>query len=491
MPILDGLRETLSLFGAAVRRALTPTQVYALSGTIGGGRQEVASEYSPERAMSSIAGYPWSRVGVLSVAADLSGLPLVASVGGQRVEGEHWFVRLMKRPDVGWSGVRWRRQVVTDLKSAGNAYARIYRDSAGRPYRLRRIHPDNVSAMTDDGELQAWKLFGREVVSVMDIMHVADVSWRPDPAQSLIGESPVRPLAVSTAAAISARRQAGAAAKRGRLEMLLSAKAAIGQGGLEQVRTQYVESMQSGDGVFVTSHGITAQPMSLSPRDTEWAELDIRTRDETLAVHGVPPVRAQLPSANYGAAKQEMRQYWESSCMRLADLIDAELSYVADPSGQTTIAHSFEKVEALQTSYTERLSRVKMWVDLGASPYRAALHEGFALPPLDVSTEPRSLTPASPPSASQVDTPQARTLEGILPELSAWVDHMLTEGCDADELAPVVQMALADVGIMSDCLAADMTRAAEDAYQSTGVSDCASLLAFDTDTIRRAASMER
>jgi hypothetical protein len=386
--MLEPRRSLISLasdtiYGASesILRALAPAPEPLM--TSGGAITYCRSEFDPEHAMSAIAGYPWARVGIMAKAVDLSGIPLIAiDDNGDKLE-KHWFIDLMKRPDKGWSGTRWRRQMWADLKASGNFYARkIGAAPSLPPSRLKRLHPSlmklQVDAVTEEPLYWVYRETTR--YSLDEIMHIADVSWRSAAGMQHIGESPIRPLAVSIQAAIDARRQAGKAAKRGRLEMLLSAPrgASFGRKGADDLKAAWLEGAESGAGVYVATQGVVATPLSLTARDTEWALLDERTRDETLSVLGVPPVRAQLPSANYGAARQEMRQYWETN-IGDSRLVDDEFSYLAG----VTIKHSFEAVEALQTSYTERLTRAVMWHEkLGATPYDAAQTEQFLNPPL-------------------------------------------------------------------------------------------------------------
>jgi phage portal protein BeeE len=485
--MLDSIRYALTSVSGAIQRAFTPVALLSATSNDRAATSYTRSEFSSEAAMSALAGYPWARVGVLSVASDLAGLTLVAKQDGKQIEAGHWMIALLRRPDVGWSGVRWRRQLVADLKSTGDFFARIYAVN-GRPYRLKRLHPEKVVAVSDaDGDLLGWQFDGKaEIIPTSEMLHIADVTWRAEASSQHLGESPVRCLSISTRAALDARRQAGIAAKRGRVEMMLSfpVTAAVGVAALDKVRQSYKENVENGDGVFITSGGVVATPLSLTPRDTEWQALDLRTRDEWLAVMGVPPVRAQLPSANYGAAKQEMRQYWESSCKALAQLIDAEISYLADPTGSVQICHSFEGIEALQTSYTERLTRVGMWVELGATPYEAAKAEGFDVPPLKSTTQPRG--EVKPPAVA-ADTPQARALVDALPALAPLADAALADGYRAEDLAPMLAGMLAEaVGIeWAHVIAERLAQAAEDAGVSTEDGGCASLEAFSTDHAER------
>ena len=417
---------------SAVSRLLSPSQL-----TIGsaGGESFAQAEYDAEHAGSAIAAYPWARVGVAALAVNLAQLPVVAldPRTGQRVQ-DHWMLALLKRPDPSMGRVRWWRQLVADLKTSGNIYCRITRNARGEVVRLRRMHPRGWQVVTDGmGDIVAWKDAAGREWSKDQIWHVGDISWRDDKALQHIGESPIRPLDMPIRAATAARAQAATAAKRGRLEGVLTTNMPLSDDRAEQVAGRFEDKRRGSNATIVLGGGLYKyQPLSLSPRDTEFAELDDRCAAETLSVLGVPPVRAQLPSANYGAAKQEMRQYWEN-IQGDCELIDDALTLLC--AEQVIIRHSFEGVEALQTSRTERLSRVQQWVQLGASPWAAARYEGFVDPPLDESTQPRDAASPPPNPATQTDTPQARTapapyerIQSVLDDARGWIEEAIQAG---------------------------------------------------------------
>jgi len=433
--MIESARHALQSAVDAVARAFAPPLAIdvAASMTID---NFAGTEYDAEHAMSAIAAYPWARVGADAIATNLSQVPIVATdASGDRVES-HWMLDLLRRPDPSMGGRRWRRQIVADFVLSGNIVCVITRDGTGRPVRLRRRHPHGWQVRTNAaGDLVGWVDPGGALYSPSEILHIGDLSWRDDPAIALLGESRIRPLDLGIRAATSARKQAGAAAKRGRLEAIVTTDSVLGPGAARKISDELENVRRGGTGTVVAGGGLKVQPLSLLPRDTEWSQLDERTSVECLAVMGVLPVRAQLPSANYGAAKQEMRQYWEN-LQALAELIDEELTELCGDG--ITIAHSFEKVESLQTSRTERLSRVQQWVQLGAEPLAAAKFEGFADAPLLPGMMPAE-TQTIPPSPSlQVDTPQAQSTEGITRALQGaaeWLDAAGGPDIDADPVA--------------------------------------------------------
>lgn len=495
--MLESVRNAATSVADAVGRLFAPPIGISVASS-GAALAFAEAEYDAEHAGSAIAAYPWARVGVDAIATNLSQVPIVAlDANGERVTS-HWILDLLRRPQPSMGGKRWRRQMVADFMSSGNMFAVKVRDSAGRTIRLRRRHPRGWSVETDRlGDISAWIDSSGKRYSPDEVFHVGDISWRDDAALSHIGESRIRPLDLGIRAATAARAQAGKAAKRGRLETLVTTDGPLGPDGADKLSDRFEDVRRKGNGTIVAGGGLKVIPLSLSPRDTEWDGLDTRTSVEALAVMGVPPVRAQLPSANYGAAKQEMRQYWEN-LQAIAELIDEELTELAN--GEVTVRHSFEKVEALQTSYTERLSRVQQWVNLGATPYEAAKFEQFVDAPLTPDTEPRAATQHPPPNpALQVDTPQAQSMAAdiarTLQDAAGWLqDAVSVDLLEMPSTRYMLTDRLSD-GPLSDRAASVADELIDAAIQARridgGTVQCRDLAAFGTDyAAALAAEME-
>jgi HK97 family phage portal protein len=370
--------------------------------------------YPVDRSMGTFLQNPWVWACVQAVATDLSGLPLVAETGSgvSRVQSaDHALLRLLRRPHPKTSGRKLRKQLVTDLKF-GDGYLRVWRDPAGTPVMLGRIHPAAIAPLVGaDGEEVGYTLprTGQRLTWA-DVLHVADVNVTDDP--SLVhGASPIEPLALSLAVERDSRRQAGRAARRGRLEMVLSPRdqgMLLGPDKVDGIVEAYAAAAESGNGVYVVNTGMEATPVSLTARDLEWASLSDRTRGEILAVFGVPESRVGSPAANYGTAKEQSRIYW-ATLQGLAALIDDELSRLAEPG--VSIRHSFAGVDALQVAQTERQSRAVLWVrEFGLSPQEAAAYENFVDLPAPAES-PAAEGPADADSADadpseDVDEPQ-------------------------------------------------------------------------------------
>jgi HK97 family phage portal protein len=404
-----------------VTRMLVPMPLVATSGAPIGARPQ----YSARTAMSSAAAFPWVWASVQAIATDLSGLPLRGVRETVRTEGRrryierefddaHWVLRLLQKPNPRESGVRFRRQVYADFVLTGNAY--VWRIGEGSTASLQRLHPAHVTPMLDarTGLVEEYQ-WGDRKLPAEEVLHIADISWTDD-VSAVLGESVVRCLHDGLTASKESRQQAARAAKRGRLEMLLAPTDPVGTMGPEasaRLKEAYESAVQRGDGVVVLNKAIEATPLSFSPRELEYQALNEQVRDEISAAFGVPPVRLGIPTANYGTAKQQMRQYAER-LQRIAALFDDEISRLVIGE-DVRICHDFTDLEALQTSFTERQMRASVWVTaFGVSPKEAARYEGFDDAPIpadvtadDVRAPRRPATEVNEPQAAGLSTEQA------------------------------------------------------------------------------------
>lgn len=409
-----------------VARLLSPAEVER---QIGVGAAGVAiptkAEYPTDTSMSAIARFPWVRACVQARASDLAGLPLIAVrvlPDGSRErlplsDRDAQVLRLLSRPNPQTTGNRFRRQLSADLDLTGNAFILVVRDAMG-PAALYRLHPSDVQPIvtshlgivssyrvsTDDGHID----YPHE-----DVLHIADISWR-DGRREVLGESRIRTLHHDLLAVMASKDHLTKQAQRGRPTFLATPKGGngMGPGGIDRLSNTMEERMREGKGMLVVGAELVVTPLNLTARDMEFGELESRACEATLAVFDVPLVRVHKEGANYGTAKQQMRNYWESLQHGAGRMFDDAWSLLTgDPT--LRIEHDFTAVEALQLSRTERLDRAAVWVSqLGATPDKAAVYEGFQNSP--ASDKLPESAPAFRPGEKPADEPRAASLAKVL-----------------------------------------------------------------------------
>ena len=420
-----------------VRRFFVPVQ----GGVSSAAETPVSPGYPTENSMSALAAFPWVWAAVRAVAYDLAGLPLIAvrtNPDGTKTPVSDPALELLRAPSARCTGRLLRLQIVTDLTLTGNGYL-WHPTMVGDLDPIMRLHPGLTKPnMGGLGFVLSYSYQGTRTIPWDEIIHIRDVSWQ-DNIEAALGESAIRCLHDDLTSSKAAKKNAANTAKRGTPEFLITAKDAMGgfdQTQAEAIASKWESQLRKGRSAMVVGEALEAIPISITARDMEFSEQEERTVGAILAVFGVPPVRVGLPSANYGTSKQQMRTYWEGLRAR-ASLIDDGLSTLAAPG--VRIEHDFSAVEALQVSYSERLERVKTWVDLGASPRDAAKYELFIDAP--VGDEPRAATqrpaPESEPDEGQerATGPVRSALRRFLAESGAKYAQRLRSPVEASEWA--------------------------------------------------------
>lgn len=338
--------------------------------------------YDQISAMSTLARFPWIWTCVQAISSDMAGLPLVAfrpaakGRRGSREMVQDPLLDRLRQPNVGMSGWLFMKQSWVDYDLTGNAY--WYHPTTVAIYRL---HPACTRAIPGPWGMPLGYEYrdsqtGQITILPADqVTHIRDVSWADDVSQ-IYGESPIRCLHDDLVTDLGARETQAKIAAKGRPDVLFAVKALGGAGGgkSEELVKRWEAAIAQRHGAFVVGGEVTATPLSWTPKDINDLPRATALRDMTLAVFGVPPTRAGLTTASYGASRQEMRAYWENLISR-ARAFEAALSSLAGPG--VRIEYDFTGVESMQVSYTERLMRVATWVGMGATPLAAAEYELF------------------------------------------------------------------------------------------------------------------
>lgn len=332
--------------------------------------------YDTLTSMSSVARFPWIRVCVQAVAGDASALPLVAiktDADGERKVIHDPILDLISRPSPGTTGHLLRKQLWQDYLLTGNAY--IWRPS---PNLMLRLHPATVVPIVNGPMVSVYRVTDPTTGIVQNIppsqvLHIRDTSWSDDPSRFL-GDSPIQALNDDLQTELGSKKLASKQAQKGKPDIVLSTKEPLGDVMAQKLKDRWTAATLSLDGAFVTGADVTATKMSWSPSEFQFKEQSEITRATILAIFGVPPTRAGLPTANYGTGKQEVRVYWENVRSRAVAFDDA-FSLWAAPG--VHIEHDMSGLEALQASKTELINTIGVLISYGATPKAAAAYLGL------------------------------------------------------------------------------------------------------------------
>ena len=395
-----------------------------------------SATFAVPAAMGAYAAFPWVRACTSAIAEDLSGLPLRLTRGkGEDAEviHDHPVLDLFAAPTSDSDRMAWESQLWTYLLPVGWVPVLIV-GPMSRPVSLKLLHPERCRIISDE----AGTFAGVEYQPIVGGMHHygADVvalvrmpSWMSGDRDQ-VGEGMISALAAGLKSEHAAAAMAAKGATRGRPDVVLSPASeslTLTKPQREEIAAEYGRFSESGKAALVLSSHIKAEFQGWTPRDLEFKEQRMLTRDEVLAVFGVPGTRVGLPNANYATAQQSSATYWQTLKAKAARL-DHVLTRIArrfDPS--LTLVHDFSGVPELQESRDARLQRVTGWVMLGADPAAAAAYEGFADAPLIVEEVAAGAPAVAPGGAAVADTAlNGAQIASLLEILTALSEGRLT-----------------------------------------------------------------
>jgi phage portal protein BeeE len=246
-----------------------------------------------------------------------------------------------------------------------------------------RLHPAVVEPIVNGFMVSVFRVTDSTTGTTQDIppsqiLHIRDISWSDDSSQ-FMGDSPIQALNDDLQTELGSKKLASSQAQKGRPDIIFSSKEPLGDNKAKELKDRWTAATRSLDGAYVVGGDMTAQKLSWSPNEFQFKEQSEVTRSTILAVFGVPPARAGLPTANYGTSKQEMRTHWENVRSRSVAFDDA-FSMWAAPG--VSIEHDFSGLEALQASKTELINTIGVLISYGATPAEAASYLGLDDAPL-------------------------------------------------------------------------------------------------------------
>lgn len=413
---------------------------YALGG------QAVKPPFDPNEAMAAYELFPAVATAVQAVASDLAGVPLqartITQVAGDkaRTQVEDPAIDLLRKPNPFTGGFLFRKQLATDWLLNGDAFAEKT-DSA-----LWRHHPYDVEVVPGVVGISHYLVRdangNQRRVMPRDMLHIRDVSVRRGSA-SWYGHSPIRTLYDDLLTDYRTRELARSQAERGRPDVLISVKEGLSPEQAEEIAAQYEEGRQKKRSAYVFGDSIEVNTVNYTARDLEFIKRAELTVEAVLMLYEVPPARAGLVSANYGASRQQMRTYVES-LIRRSKLWNDVWSSLCRPGIE--IVHDFSEFEALQVAKSDQLKRVILWTTIGATPAEAAAYEGLHDAPVP---DERVDAPAPTSDSRRPDEPQdtRRSVE---------VDAVVAAVPDPHVLGSMLAAALAESAARWELLADDL-----------------------------------
>jgi HK97 family phage portal protein len=242
------------------------------------------------------------------------------SNGKEKITGTQ-LNRLMKTPNAYQTGFDFWTYVMVQLKSRGNSYAVIKRDSNFIPYELHPIATSFVRPYFSKGMVfyQVEDPIWKGNYASYEILHFKGLCT-DDP---LMGKSPIALHAESLGIDLAAMASSADVYKNGVLKFLLTSDRKIEDAtGLRQSLDDVVNGQRRST---VLPQGVKMERMSLSPQEAMYIEQRKFSVEEISRIFGVP--LSVLNAGNSGTdVELEMQQFYAQTLQPEAERLEQELS---------------------------------------------------------------------------------------------------------------------------------------------------------------------
>ncbi len=166
-------------------RALGPNAWLTMNG-------DKASGYNDNTPLSIATGYSCIKLISNTLASSQIKYFQVTDEGNKELKSNR-LTKLMKKPSKNMTAYKWKNFLFTSLKTYGNAYAHIIRDSYGKPVELKPLSNDQVSVMYlyNDDLTHYYQVTNNQKktvkVDIEDMIHIFELT-----VDGIVGVSPIQ-----------------------------------------------------------------------------------------------------------------------------------------------------------------------------------------------------------------------------------------------------------------------------------------------------------
>lgn len=269
----------------------------------------------------------------------------------------------------------WQRRVdfiealICSLELTGNAYIELVRNKAGKPIEMYVLNPSRVTIIPSKKDYIAGYAFsvnGRTILfSTEDIVHIK----YHHPSNDYYGFSPL------TAARVPI--EVDKAANEWNHNFLVSGAWPVGaletdndvdEIEIRRIHRQLKQTVQRGKDqagrLLVLTGGLKYNKLSIMPKDADWLSGRHTSRDEILAIFGVPFAVAGLFSAEQTTARsagveQQIKQFYRTTIFQKVEKIMGAFNRSILPFFRTDaeLVPNYRSVPALQEEVDQELTR--------------------------------------------------------------------------------------------------------------------------------------
>ena len=258
------------------------------------------------------------------------------------------------QPNKIMSAFTFKKLIPIHLLLKGNAYIYVNRNNNGQVIELVLLNPDLVTVVFDGSGNPTYNyplIPGKPTFSDSEIIHILNYTY-----DGVVGESTLFYAATSLGITMDSETNASNFFKGGsNLSGILSPIAGVNIGAdkAKKAKQDWINSTSSnvvgsvGNGVVVLDAGLTYQPISISPKDSQLLESRQFNVVDVCRFFNTPPALCFSDSGKYSTPEQAQLDYLNNCLQPLIEKIENEFYRKLFPQNQWSVTDLKFSIENL------------------------------------------------------------------------------------------------------------------------------------------------
>ncbi len=340
----------------------------------------------------------WVYVAVRAIASRVAGATLrfVNEETREEIGPSHPLRRLMREVNPFETSVGLWMNTMMFLELTGNAYWYAPRNAFGQICELWLLPSPHMRVIPDEHEFIRGYLFRmggvEEVFSKDEIIHLK----YPNPVSPYYGSSPLQAAAESVDAHMAMKEAERRSFENGAFPgMAIQTDEALSPEVRKRLETMFKEGFSGPNRAgrtLILEQGLKIKPFTYSPREMDFLESSRITRDEILAVFGVPAAVAGISEdVNRASAEAMLYTFAENTILPKLRLIEAQLTQDLCTTFDDQIVAKFDS-PVPNVRAEDRADMIARISNKVTTPQEERVRLGFALPKNPAGMQPVTKT---------------------------------------------------------------------------------------------------
>ena len=320
----------------------------------------------------------WVYTCIFAIASHLAAVPIkfyrITEVGKKEdVPMNHPVYRTFAKPNPWMSWYDLMEGTMTFLEINGNGYWEIEPDEQGNPVNFYLLRSDRMRPVPHPKNRVRGYVYEPSLDSRIPFNPEQILQFRYfNPKSEVLGMSPMTAaIAALTSDFYAVGNMKDVFKNASRVEGVLEAEGTLSEGAYKRVKENWAKSFKGVGKTHRTAileEGLKFHEVSLSPKDMEFILQRKFSREEILAVYGVPPVIVGLmEDTSWANAREQRREFWTGTLIPKGNKVESAINVELMPRLYEGIYMEFDLkgITALSEDLEKQATRLSNLVSRG------------------------------------------------------------------------------------------------------------------------------